>query len=80
MNFLRGLFLVGETPTPTGTDVKTFVDSIIAGITGQITLAQIATVIAAIIAAGIVAIFAWKYARKGYKFVKDALSNGGGKF
>ncbi len=78
MNLGR-LFLLGEVTNPTGADIKTFVDSIIGGVTGQITLAQVATVIAAIIAAGIVAIFAWKYARKGYKFIKDALSNGGGK-
>ena len=45
----------------------------------EITLAEVATVIAAIIAAGIVAIFAWKFARKGFAFVKNALSGKGGK-
>lgn len=79
MNLGR-LFLLGEVTNPTGGDAKTFVDSIIAGVTGQITLAQVATIIAAIIAAGIVAIFAWKFARKGYAFVKNALSGKGGKF
>lgn len=59
--------------------IKSFVDSIIGGVTGAITLPDIATVIAAIIGAGIVAIFAWKFARKGYAFVKNALSGKGGK-
>lgn len=56
-----------------------FVSSIIAGITGEITLTTIATVVASIISAGIVSIFAWKFARKGYAFVKNALSGKGGK-
>lgn len=80
MNLLKGLFLLGEVTTPTGDQAKTFVDSIIGSVTGQITLAQVATIIGAIIAAGIVAIFAWKFARKGYAFVKNALSGRGGKF
>lgn len=80
MNLLTNFFLIGDVTTPTANDAKSFVDSIIAGITGQITLAQVATIVAAIIAAGIVAIFAWKYARKGYAFVKDALSGRGGRF
>lgn len=80
MDLVNKFFLIGEVATPTANDAKSFVDSIIAGITGQITLAQVATIVAAIIAAGIVAIFAWKYARKGYAFVKDALSGRGGRF
>lgn len=56
-----------------------FVSAIIAGITGEITLATVATVIAAIIGAGIVSIFAWKFARKGYNFVKNALQGKNGK-
>lgn len=71
---LGKLFLLGEVTNPTGDSAKSFVDSIIAGVTGQITLTQVATIIAAIIATGIIAIFAWKYARKGYKFVRDALA------
>ena len=80
MNLLNKFVLLGETPVGSLNDAKTFVDSIIAGITGQVTLAQVATIIAAIIGAGIVAIFAWKFARKGYSFVKNALSGRGGKF
>lgn len=59
--------------------VKSFVESVLGGVTGSISLTDIATVIAAIIGAGIVAIFAWKFARKGYAFVKNALSGKGGK-
>lgn len=58
--------------------MKEFVEAIIAGVTGEITLATVATVIAAIIGAGIVAIFAWKFARKGYNFIKNALSGKNG--
>lgn len=66
-----------EEPTTSG--MQEFVDGVVAGVTGEITLAEVATVIAAIIAAGIVAIFAWKFARKGFAFVKNALSGKGGK-
>ena len=60
--------------------MQEFVTAIIAGITGEITLTTVATVVASIIGSGIVAIFAWKFARKGYAFVKNALSGRGGKF
>lgn len=73
---MKNLLLIGEADPNA---MKTFVDSIIAGITGQVTLTSVATVIAAIIGAGILAIFAWKFARKGYAFVKNALSGRGGK-
>lgn len=66
----------GQTTT---TGMKAFVDGVLAGVTSHVTLADIATVVAAIIAAGIVAVFAWKFARKGYAFVKNALSGRGGK-
>lgn len=59
--------------------VAEFVKGIITGITGEITLSMVATVVASIVAAGIVSIFAWKFARKGYNFVKNALSGKGGK-
>lgn len=56
-----------------------FVESIFGAITSEISLTTVAGVIAAIIGAGIVAIFAWKFARKGYAFVKNALSGRNGK-
>lgn len=68
-----------ETGVTTSGGMSEFVTAIIGGVTGEITLTAIATVIASIIGAGIVAIFAWKFARKGYAFVKNALSGRGGK-
>lgn len=63
----------------TSAGMAEFVSSIITGVTGEITLTTVATVVASIIGAGIVAIFAWKFARKGYAFVKNALSGKGGR-
>lgn len=59
--------------------VGEFVSGIMTGITSNISLSMVATVVASIVAAGIVGIFAWKFARKGYNFVKNALSGKGGK-
>lgn len=63
----------------TVTGMSEFVTAVIGGVTGEITLTTVASVVAAIIGAGIVAIFAWKFARKGYAFVKNALSGKGGR-
>ena len=74
------LLLIGEvTPGANATSIKDFISSVTGGVTSNITLADIGTVVAAIIAAGIVAIFAWKFARKGFAFVKNALSGKAGK-
>lgn len=59
--------------------MKTFVDSIVASVTGAVTLADVALIVGAIIAAGITFIVAWKFARKGYHFIVSALSGRGGK-
>ena len=61
------------------TGMSEFVTSILAGVTGEITLTMVASVVAGIIGAGIVSIFAWKFARKGFSFVKNALSGKNGK-
>ena len=61
------------------TGVAEFVTSVIGGVTSSISLTTVAAVLASIIGAGIVSIFAWKFARKGYAFVKNALSGKGGK-
>ena len=63
----------------TSQSIKTFVETVIGGVTSSITLTDVAGVVAAIIGAGIVAIFAWKFARKGYAFIKNALSGKGGR-
>ena len=74
------LLLIGEvTPSANATAIKDFINGVTGGITSNITLADIGTVVAAIIGAGIIAIFAWKFARKGYAFVKNALSGKAGK-
>ena len=74
------LLLIGEvTPGANGTAIKEFINGVTGGITSNITLSDIGTVVAAIISGGIIAIFAWKFARKGYAFVKNALSGKAGK-
>lgn len=50
-----------------------FVNAIINQVTGDISLTTIGLVVAGIIGAGIVAIFAWKFARYGYRYVTFAL-------
>lgn len=59
--------------------ITEFVQTVIGGVTTHITLTDVAVVVAAIIGSGIVAIFAWKFARKGYAFIKNALSGKGGR-
>ena len=74
------LLLIGDaTSGGNATAIKDFINGVTGGITSNITLADIGTVVAAIIGAGIIAIFAWKFARKGYAFVKNALSGKAGK-
>ena len=75
---MNKLLLVGETVAG-NESIKSFVESVIGGVTSNITLADIGLVVAAIIGAGIIAMFAWKFARKGFAFVKNALSGKGGK-
>lgn len=74
------LLLIGEvTPGANATSVKDFVSGVTGGVTSNITLADVGIVVASIIGAGIISIFAWKFARKGYAFVKNALSGKAGK-
>lgn len=77
LRMLRRLFLLGEV---TADDPSAFVDGIITAIKSNISLTQVAAILASIIAAGIVAMFAWKFGRKGFQFVKNALSGRSGKF
>lgn len=74
------LLLIGEvTPGANSTSIKDFVSGVTGGVTSNITLADVGIVVASIIGAGIISIFAWKFARKGYAFVKNALSGKAGK-
>lgn len=66
-------------PGTTGTGLGSFVSGITNAITSNVSLADVATVVASIIAAGIVAIVAWTMARKGYAYVKKAITGKGGK-
>lgn len=65
--------------TPVTNGMQEFVTSITTAVTDEISLTTIATVVGVIIAAGITGIFAWKFARKGYNFVKNALSGKNGR-
>lgn len=69
----------GSEPVTTNT-MDAFVTSITSAVTDEISLTAVATTVGIIITAGIGAIFAWKFARKGYNFVKNALSGKNGKF
>lgn len=71
------LYFMDETAT--AISIKDFVSGITSSITSNVTLADVGIVVASIIAAGIVALFAWKFARKGFAFVKNALSGKAGK-
>ena len=53
--------------------------SVTKAVTDNITLAQVGSALTVIIGAGIVAMFAWKFGRKGYAFIKNALSGKQGK-
>lgn len=75
---MGNLLLVADA-TENQAAIKEFVSGIMTGVTSNITLADVGVVVASVIAAGIVAIFAWKFARKGYAFVKNALSGKAGK-
>lgn len=72
-----GVYLMEVTETGGITD---FVNAIIKAVSDNISLTTVAAVLAAIIGAGIVAMFAWKFGRKGFAFIKNALSGRGGKF
>lgn len=74
---MHNLFVLADETT--SASIKTFVDSIISAITSNVSLTDVATVVAAIIAAGIISMFAWKFARKGFAFVKNALSGKSGR-
>ena len=75
---MNNLLLVAEA-TANSESIKSFVDAVVGGVTSNITLADVGLVVAAIISAGIIAMFAWKFARKGFAFIKNALSGKGGK-
>lgn len=70
---LSKLSLLAEATGDTNA-AKDFVDAIISSVTSNISLTMVATIVGAIIAAGIVAVVGWKYARKAYRFIKNAIT------
>ena len=76
---MNGILLLDNgVTTPSTGSMKDFVSGVMSGVTSNITLADVAAVVAAIVGAGIVGIFAWKFGRKGYQFIKNALSGKNG--
>lgn len=80
---INRLYLLGEVAAQegsgTGDAMLQFVKDIAGSITSNISLTQVAAILTAIIGAGIVAMFAWKFGRKGFEFVKNALSGKNGR-
>lgn len=72
------LFMETVTPGTTET-ISDLATSVTSAVTSHITLAQVGTALTVIIGAGIVAMFAWKFGRKGFAFIKNALSGKSGK-
>ncbi len=69
---MNPLVMIGEAST-SATNISEFVTSIMNGVTSTISLADIATIVVALIGAGLAANFAWTYARKGYNFIVNSL-------
>ena len=80
---INRLYLLGEVAAQEGSGagdaMLQFVKDIAGSITSNISLTQVAAILTAIIGAGIVAMFAWKFGRKGFEFVKNALSGKNGR-
>lgn len=66
-------------PTPAANGLSEMANGVINSVTGKITMTQVASTVGIIIAAGIVSIFAWKFGRKAYAFIKNALSGKNGR-
>ena len=59
--------------------IVTLVEGVINSVTSVFSLTDLGLILAALISASITFVFAWKFARKGYKFIVNALSGRGGK-
>lgn len=59
--------------------ILTFVQGILDKVTSTVPLTTVAAIIGAIIAAGLVPYFAWKFGRKGFAFIRNALAGRGAK-
>lgn len=65
--------------TTAANGVAEMANGVITSVTGKVTMAQVASTVGIIIGAGIVSIFAWKFGRKAYTFIKNALSGKNGR-
>lgn len=65
--------------TTAANGVAEIANGVITSVTGKVTMAQVASTVGIIIGAGIVSIFAWKFGRKAYTFIKNALSGKNGR-
>lgn len=59
---------------------KAFTEGIIGNVTSTVSLADVAGIVGVIIVAGLGAIVAWKFGRKGYNFIKNAIMGKGARF
>ena len=67
----------GSTTSTAANTIKSFVESVMGGVTSNITLTDIATIIVSILGVTLVIYFAWVYGRKGLAAIMAALK---GKF
>lgn len=75
MNFiLTGAAHLLDDASNTSTGIDTLAQGVVSSVTEKVSMSQVAGVVGIIIGAGIVSIFAWKFGRKAYRYIKNALS------
>lgn len=62
------------------TTIAQYVTQLIGNVTSAVSLADVVTAIGAIIAAIVVPLFVWKFGRKGFAAIRNALSGKGARF
>ena len=63
-----------------GDTLLTYVQTIITAVTTAVPISMVVSVIGAIIAAIVVPLFVWKFGRKGFAAIRNALSGRGARF
>lgn len=77
MNFILtgAAHLLDDASIPTtSTGIDTLAQGVVSSVTEKVSMTQVAAVVGIIIGTGIVSIFAWKFGRKAYRYIKNALS------
>lgn len=59
---------------------KAFTEGIISNVTSTVSLADVAGIVGVIIVAGLGSVVAWKFGRKAYNFIKNAIMGKGARF